>query len=496
MEIILISGISALIIGLILGYLFAKSRSPKKYIELQSRLDNEIFNHNQTKDIFEDEKKKNEVLLKDIQFEQGEKVKYKTQFENISNQFENLKLEHDSTWKELDLLKMCNADLNAKYGEALKAVDEQKKFVNETNNTLREAFSSLSADALKNNNQSFLDLAKTVLEKHVNESKNDLEKRQQAIDSVINPLKESLGSFDNKIQEIEKAREGAYSEIKVMLGSMQSTTEKLEKGTSTLITALKTSHVRGKYGEIGLRRVVEFAGMNDFCDFEEQVSVATEDGRLKPDMVVKLPGQRQVIVDSKVPLTSYMQAFETSNEEERKCFLQKHALAVREHFKKLSAKSYWNQFDEAPDFVVMYLQIESSFGAALEFDRSLIEEGINNNIIFATPTTLITMLRTIAFSWQQVKVADNIYQIRDAGVELYNRVTTLIQHISNMGSNLDSAIQNYNKVVGSLESRFVPQVKKLKEIGGTLMDKEIPEIEKIETARRPLTDITLKEGGQ
>jgi DNA recombination protein RmuC len=256
---------------------------------------------------------------------------------------------------------------------------------------------------------------------------------------------------------------------------------------------LKTSHVRGRYGEIGLRRVVEFAGMNEYCDFEEQVSVSTDDGRLKPDMIVKLPGQRQVIVDAKVPLASYIQAFETDDEDEKKNLLQKHTLAVREHFKKLSAKSYWSQFDEAPDFVVMYLQIESSFGAALEIDRTLIEDGINNSIILATPTTLITMLRTIAFSWQQVKIADNIFQIRDAGVELYNRVTTLIQHISNVGSNLNSATQNYNKVVGSLESRFIPQVKKLKEIGGTLMDKEIPEIPQIEISQRPINEFTISD---
>ena len=491
MEIILISVAISLLVGITVTYLLVKSRLSKNYIELHSQLNNEISNHNQTKNNYEEEKRKNEALSQEIKNEQGERVKYKTQLEDTGNQFSSLKILYDSNQNEISAIKTTNSELKAKYEEALKSIDEQKKFVKDANDALREAFSSLSADALKNNNQSFLDLAKTVLEGHVNESKNDLDKRQHAIDSVVNPLKESLTNFNSRVQEIENARQGAYSEIKVMLGNMQGMTEKLEKGTSTLITALKTSHVRGRYGEIALRRVVEFAGMNDFCDFEEQVSVTTDEGRLKPDMIVKLPGQRQVIVDSKVPLNSYMQAFETSDEDEKKCFFQKHALAVREHFKKLSSKSYWSQFKDAPDFVVMYLQIESSFGAALEFDRTLIEDGINNSIIFATPTTLITMLRTIAFSWQQVKIAENIYQIRDAGIELYNRVTTLIQHISNLGSNLDSAITNYNKVVGSLESRFVPQVKKLKEIGGTLMDKEIPEINQIETIKRPLSDTML-----
>ena len=306
---------------------------------------------------------------------------------------------------------------------------------------------------------------------------------------MVKPLTESLTKFDTKIQDIEKARVGAYSEMNVLLRNMQGTTDKLQKETNTLVTALKTSQVRGKYGEIGLKRVVEFAGMSEFCDFDEQASVTTEDGKLRPDLIVKLPGQRRVIVDAKVPLASYMQAFETTDENEKKEFLKKHAIAVREHLKKLSAKSYWSQFEDSPDYVIMYLQIESSFGAALEFDRTLIEDGINNGIIFATPTTLITMLRTIAFSWQQVSIAENIYQIRDAGVELYSRVTTLIQHIGAVGNNLNSATQNYNKVIGSLESRFIPQVKKLKEIGGTLMDKDVPELNTIETSLRPMNDL-------
>lgn len=370
---------------------------------------------------------------------------------------------------------------------------ETKKFITDSDKALKDAFSSLSATALRENNTSFLTLAKTELEKHTTTSDKDLEKRQRAIESMIEPLSKSLTNFDTKIQDIEKARVGAYSEMKVLMGNMQGTTDKLQKETNTLVTALKTSQVRGKYGEIGLRRLVEFAGMSQFCDFDEQASVMTEDGRLIPDLIVNLPGQRRVIVDAKVPLACYMQAFETTDEDEKKDFLRKHSLAVREHLKRLSAKSYWSQFDDAPDYVIMYLQIESSFGAALELDRTLIEDGLNNGIIFATPTTLITLLRTIAFSWQQVSISENIYQIRDAGVELYNRVTTLIQHISAVGNNLNSATQNYNKVIGSLESRFIPQVKKLKEIGGTLMDKEIPDLNRIETSLRPMNELPSSE---
>ncbi len=480
MGTIIIVGLIAFIIGVSMGYLIIKARTNRKIGTIQAQYATELSLHAQTKQ-----------MLTEIQSEQKERIKYETQFIEKDNQYKSLKGEFDNLQIEAANLRTSNAHISAKYGEALRAIEEQKTFVTTANTALKEAFSSLSADALKNNNQSFLDLAKTALETHINESKSDLEKRQQAIDSIVRPLKESLSTFDGKIQEIEKAREGAYSEIKVLLSNMQGATDKLEKGTNTLVTALKTSHVRGKYGEIGLRRVVEFAGMSEFCDFDEQVSISTEEGRLRPDLIVNLPGQRKIIVDAKVPLTSYIQAFETNDENEKKALLVKHSESVRDHLKQLSAKSYWSQFEDAPDFVVMYLQIESSFGSALEMDKTLIEDAINNRVILATPTTLITMLRTIAFSWQQVRIAENIYQIRDAGVELYNRVTILIQHIAAVGSDLDSAAQNYNKVVGSLESRFIPQVKKLKDIGGTLMDKDIPELTQVDTSLRPLNDTSV-----
>lgn len=439
------------VLGGVIAYLFTKSKLSSEQISNQIR--------------FEELDKLNAVLLTEL-----------TEAKDNANelQFE--------WFKE----KERNTELNTKYQEVLKSADEQKRFLAETNERLKEQFEALSSKVLQSNNQQFLDLAKTALDNHINESKNDLEKRQQAIDSIVKPLSESLSKFDGKIQEIEKAREGAYSEIKVFLDAMKGTTDKLQKETNTLVSALKTSHTRGKYGEIGLKRVVEFAGMSSFCDFEEQTSVQSEGGLLRPDLIVNLPGGRKVIIDSKVPLNQYMQAFETEDEDLRKHHLINHTKAVREHLKNLSSKAYWNQYNDAPDYVVMYLQIESSFGSALELDRTLIEDALNNRIIIATPTTLITMLRTIAFSWQQIHVADNIYQMRDAGIELYNRVNVLIQHFSSVGHNLNQATQSYNKAIGSLESRFIPQVKKLKEIGGTLMEKEINETKPIDTMIRAI----------
>ncbi|MBF0597163.1 DNA recombination protein RmuC [Faecalibacter rhinopitheci] len=423
----------------------------------------------------------------------SEQIKNKIQFEELEKQNIQLKVELNEAKDNANELqrewfkeKERYTELNAIHQEALKATEQQKIFLAETNDRLKEQFESLSSKVLQNNNQQFLDLAKTTLEKHFSDSKNDLDKRQQAIDSLVKPLNDSLNKFDGKIQEIEKAREGAYSEIKVFLDNMKYTTEKLQKETNTLVSALKTSHTRGKYGEIGLRRVVEFAGMSEFCDFEEQTSVQSENGLLRPDLIVNLPGKRKVIIDSKVPLNQYMMAFETEDDSVRRQHLVLHGKAVREHLKNLSSKAYWSQYNDTPDYVVMYLQIESSFGAALELDRTLIEDALNNRIIIATPTTLITMLRTIAFSWQQIHVADNIYQMRDAGIELYNRVNVLIQHFASVGHNLNQASQSYNKAIGSLESRFIPQVKKLKEIGGTLMEKEIVETKPIDTMIRAI----------
>lgn len=411
----------------------------------------------------------------------------------LDNDIKTYKIEAARLHDQITDLSSSNAELSAKYKESLNAIEDQKRFVVDANSALREAFNSLSAEALSNNNKSFLDLAKTSLETHINESKSDLDKRQQAIGSLVKPLSETLEKFDVKIQAIEKAREGAYSEIKVFLGTMNQTADKLHKETNTLVTALKTSQVRGKYGEIGLKRLVEFAGMNDFCDYTEQESTTTEEGKLRPDMIVNLPGGRRIIIDAKVPLLAYMQAFETTDENEKRAHLAKHGAAVREHLRLLSNKSYWQQFSGSVDYVVLYLQIESSFGAALEIDRTLIEDGIRSQVIFATPTTLITLLRTAAFSWQQDKITENVMEIRNTGVELYSRVSTLIGHMAAVGNNISSATQNYNKMVGSLESRFIPQVRKLKEIGGSLMKNEIVTVKQLEVLPKELDSTFLTE---
>jgi DNA recombination protein RmuC len=372
--------------------------------------------------------------------------------------------------------------------EAQKSFAEQREMLADATQKLREAFSSLSSEALKSNNEAFLHLAQSTLEKYAVEAKGDLGKRQEAIDQMIKPLRESLQQYEQNLKQVEITRESAYTGLRHHLDDLKLTQERLQNETNTLVGALKTSQVRGRYGEIGLRRVVEFSGMSRYCDFEEQVSVNTEEGKLRPDLVVRLPGGKSVIIDSKVPLTAYMQAFETTNDDERRARLALHAKAVREHMKLLSAKSYWSQFKESPDYVVLYMQIESSFGAALEYDLSLIEDSMNNHIILATPTTLISLLRTVAYSWHQQEVEENSKKIWETGVELFNRISVLLEHLGSVGSNLKTAVDSYNKAVGSLESRFIPQAKKLKELGAAQRDKDLPELPHIEATPRSLPE--------
>jgi DNA recombination protein RmuC len=400
----------------------------------------------------------------------------------LKDQVENYRVQENELNKKI-------AEFTAKHDEAVRALTEQKLFVENSQKTLKDSFNALSAAALDQNNQSFLDLAKTALESHVTEAKGDLEKRQQAIDGMVKPLGDSLSKMDEKINLLENKREGAYGNITALLDQVKTVNMSLDKETRNLVTALKTSHTRGKYGEIALRRLVEFAGMTDQCDFVEQESTDTENGRLRPDMIIKLPVSRQVVVDSKVPLNAYLKIFETDDHDQQKLLIAQHVTAVKTHLRQLSAKAYWEQFPEAPDFVVLFMQIESSFGAALQAWPELIEEALNNRIIVATPTTLITILRTIGYSWNQIKTMENIEEIRDAAVELYERSTVLMGHMASIGNGLTSTVTHYNKAVGSLEASFLPQGRKIQSLSQAYVKKELKEPEPVELSVRPIISI-------
>jgi len=367
-----------------------------------------------------------------------------------------------------------------------KASNEKVELVTRASEELRNAFKAMAADALKSNNLSFLVLARENLERFQTEARGDLENRQKAVVDLVTPVRDSLNKVDAQIQQLEVERGKAYSALHTQVQSLIATQKELQSETGNLVRALRTPNVRGRWGEIQLRRVVEIAGMLSYCDFTEQQSVTTETGRLRPDLVVKLPGGKNVVVDAKTPLQAFLDAFETTDEETRRACLANHARQVRDHMKTLAGKNYWEQFDPTPEFVVMFLPGETFFSAALEQDPGLIEQGVLNHVIPASPTTLIALLKAVAYGWNQEKLARNAQQISLLGKELHDRLRLLTTHITAMGTGLDRAVESYNKTVGSLESRVLVSARKFAELGASVAE-DIPELEPIETTARALS---------
>jgi DNA recombination protein RmuC len=367
-----------------------------------------------------------------------------------------------------------------------KTSNEKVELVTRASEELRNAFKAMASDALKSNNLSFLVLARESLERFQTEARGDLENRQKAVVDLVAPVRDSLNKVDAQIQHLEVERGKAYSALYTQVQSLITTQKELQSETGNLVRALRTPNVRGRWGEIQLRRVVEIAGMLSYCDFTEQQSVTTETGRLRPDLVVKLPGGKNVVVDAKTPLQAFLDAFETTDEETRRACLANHARQVRDHMKTLAGKNYWEQFDPTPEFVVMFLPGETFFSAALEQDPGLIEQGVLNHVIPASPTTLIALLKAVAYGWNQEKLARNAQQISLLGKELHDRLRLLTTHITAMGTGLDRAVESYNKTVGSLESRVLVSARKFAELGASVAE-DIPELEPIETTSRALS---------
>ena len=351
---------------------------------------------------------------------------------------------------------------------------------------LQNAFKALASDALKSNSTSFLQVAQETLKRFQVQAQGDLDARQKAVADLVAPVQESLSKVDAQIQQMEKERIDAYGGLRQQVESLIGTQKELQSQTGNLVRALRTPNVRGRWGEIQLRRVVEIAGMLPYCDFAEQETVQGESGRIRPDLVVKLPGGKQVVVDAKTPLQAFLDAFETTDEETRRTCLTAHARQVREHINTLAGKKYWEQFESTPEFVVMFLPGETFFSAALEQDTGLIEHGVLNKVIPASPTTLIALLKAINYGWNQEKLAHNAHEISTLGKELHERLRRLATHITAVGTNLDRAVEAYNQAVGSLESRVLVSARKFAELGASVAE-EIPPVEPIETTARALS---------
>lgn len=371
---------------------------------------------------------------------------------------------------------------------------EKIALLEEAQARLSQTFKSLSADALSANNQSFLHLATATLEKFQESAKTDISTRQKAIGEMLTPVHQALEKVDGKLLDLEKERVGAYQVLRNQVAELVTSQKELRNETSNLVKALRAPSVRGQWGEMQLKRVVEMAGMVAHCDFVEQVSVEGDNGRLRPDMVVNLPGGKKIIVDAKAPLSAYLESLEAPDDQTRIDKLVEHARQVRTHIRTLSQRAYWDQFESTPEFVILFLPGETFFSAALEHDPALIEVGVREKVILATPTTLIALLRSVAYGWRQESLAKNAQAISDLGRELYKRVSDMGGHMARMGRHLGQVVDSYNHTVGTLERRVLVSARKFKALDAS--NEEIDELSVIDHTPRPLQSLELAEEGE
>lgn len=379
------------------------------------------------------------------------------------------------------------AEMTSRMEAERRAATEKQALLERAETKLADTFKALSADALKGASVQFLHLAKSTLASQTEEAKGEIEKRKTAIETLVKPVADSLGKFELRIGEIEKIREGAYSELKEQVRALGQGQLGLQRETAALVKALRQPTGRGQWGEMQLRRVVELAGMQEHCDFTLQTSSTSDEGkRLRPDLIVKLPGGKTIVVDSKTPMDAYLNALEATEDTERESFLSRHAKQVRTHIQQLSSKKYTDQFDDTPEFTVLFLPSESFFSAALHSDPSLIEKGVENGVILATPTTLIALLKAVAYGWRQEALALNAKEISALGRTMHERLGKLADHFSKLGNSLNSAVDHYNRAIGSYETRVMTSARKFEELKAAPENTTLPDIPSIDRTTRPL----------
>ena len=357
----------------------------------------------------------------------------------------------------------------------------------EAGTDLETTFKALAGDALKGNNQAFLDLATQNLGRFQSEAKGELDKKQQAFAELIKPINEALKKTEEQIREIEKDRKQSFGSITAQLQLMSQGQQQLEAETRNLVNALRRPEVRGRWGELTLKRLAELAGMVDRCDFIEQLHTGTEDGALRPDMVVRLPDNRELVVDAKTSLDSYIAAIEAGDAQARDAHLVSHARKVRERIKELAGKRYWDQFKQSPDFVILFIPGDQFLSAALDREPGLLEEALRQKVMLATPTSFVALLKAVAYGWRQVALAENAERIREHAEVLHQRIATFAEHMGKVGGALENSVQHFNNAVGSLERQVLPAARRFTELG-VQSKKELPDLAPVETAAR-LTDI-------
>ena len=383
------------------------------------------------------------------------------------------------------ILREENQILNLKIKHQDEIENERNKAIDGASSPLKEAFQDISNKSLKQNSENFLRLAEENLSKHQEISKSELKKRESAIQGLISPIEKELNKIQIQNSHLEQSRSQAYGGIKAQLQEMQKTNKSLFDETNNLVNALKRPEVRGRWGEITLKRLVELAGMSEHCDYGEQVYTKSEDATIRPDMIIKMPDKRELVVDAKTSTKAYLDAMETSDTNKQKMFLKKHSQNVKDHIKKLSAKNYWDQFENSPDFVILFIPGDQFLSSALNEDNELIEFALSNQVILATPTSFIALLKAIHYGWRQHSLADNAQEIRRLAEDLHSRLFAFVNHIDKLGNQLSSSVENYNKAISSLESRVLPGARKFKELGAN-PKKTLNKLNQIDvTTRKP-----------
>ena len=383
------------------------------------------------------------------------------------------------------------AELDRELIKARADLDHERSLAQERLQTLGEAqarlsdsFKALSAEALQSSMTQLAEMARAQFQAAQVEAKGDLDKRQQAVEQIVAPLKEQLGRVDAQLLRLDQDRRESRGRLEAQLRTLTETGEKLRTETGALVTALRKPNARGQWGQMQLRNVVELAGMVRHCDFAEQSSLAGDDGTLRPDLIVRMPGGKHVVVDAKAPLQGVLDAYQARDEEERQRHLRDHARLLRKHVKSLADKSYWAGLESAPDFVVLFLPGEHLYGAALDADPSLIEDAMARRVLIATPTTLLAMLRAVGYGWQQERVAESAQAISELGRELHGRLVKLSGLLSTLGKRLNSAVAAYNETVGSYEARVVPGARRFAEHGAVSEGRELPQLEQVSLSAR------------
>ena len=381
--------------------------------------------------------------------------------------------------------QLAGAEANLKNQEALQA--EREAAFELANAKLTQAFADISNRSLQANSDTFLKLAEQNLETRQAKVESNFEKREKAVEELVKPIKDAIQASQQQISELEKARSEAYGGIKSQLESMQLNQKSLTQETQNLVKALRRPEVRGQWGEITLRRLVELAGMVEHCDFVEQVHTVGDDQTIRPDMIVNMPDQRQLVVDVKTPLDAYLAAVEAENDAQRKLGLERHAKNVRGHIRMLASKAYWKQFEDSPEFVILFIPGDQFLSAALAEEPDLIEYALSQQIILATPTSFVALLKAVAYGWRQLSLADNAKEIRALAEDLYGRLGTFVTHMNRVGRQLASSVENYNKAVGSLERKVLPGARKFTELG-VHGKKEIEKLESLEPVPRTMIE--------